>query len=97
MIDIKLVKSSSVKNAVFIFILFSIENSPHLLCCVQLRWVLLLRVPRLLLRGMLSYSYVAFKGIVSRDFRGLQMILINRTWVPNIPLEVYYFFIHTFL
>ena len=59
---------------------------------MQLRWVLLLRVLlQLLLRGMLSYSYVAFKGIVSRDFRGLHMILINRAWVPNTPLEVYYF------
>ena len=32
-----------------------------------------------------------FKGIVSRDFRCLQMILMNRTWVPDVPLEVYSF------
>ena len=32
-----------------------------------------------------------FKGIVSRDFEGLQMILMNRTWVPDVPLEVYSF------
>ena len=31
------------------------------------------------------------KGIVSRDFEGLHMILMNRTWVPDVPLEVYYF------
>ena len=33
-----------------------------------------------------------FKGIVSRDFRCLQMTLMNRTWVPDVPLEVYFFF-----
>ena len=32
-----------------------------------------------------------FKGIVSRDFDGLQMILVNRTGVPDVPLEVYSF------
>ena len=32
-----------------------------------------------------------FKGIVSRDFGGLQMILINRIGVPDVPLEVYSF------
>ena len=31
------------------------------------------------------------KGIVSRDFGGLQMILMNRAWVPDVPLEVYLF------
>ena len=31
------------------------------------------------------------KGIVSRDFGGLQMILINRLCVPDVPLEVYSF------
>ena len=31
------------------------------------------------------------KGIVSRDFEGLQMILINRLCVPDVPLEVYSF------
>ena len=28
------------------------------------------------------------KGIVSRNFEGLQMILMNRTWVPDVPLKV---------
>ena len=31
------------------------------------------------------------KGIVSQDFGGLQMILINRLCVPDVPLEVYSF------
>ena len=32
-----------------------------------------------------------FKGIVSRDFDWVQMILMNRTWIPDVPLEVYCF------
>ena len=28
------------------------------------------------------------KGKVSRDFRGLQMILMDRTWPPDVPLKV---------
>ena len=32
-----------------------------------------------------------FKGIVSRDFGGLQMILMDRIGVPDVPLEVYSF------
>ena len=28
-----------------------------------------------------------FKGTVSRDFRYLQMILKDRTWVPSVPLK----------
>ena len=32
-----------------------------------------------------------FKGIVSRDFEWLQMILMNRTWIPEVPLEVFDF------
>ena len=35
--------------------------------------------------------HILFKGIVSRDFGGLQMILINRIGVPDVPLEVYSF------
>ena len=34
---------------------------------------------------------VTFEGIVSRDFWGLQMIFMDRTWVPAILLKVYYF------
>ena len=33
-----------------------------------------------------------FKGIVSQDFDWLQMILMNKTWIPDVPLEVYCFF-----
>ena len=36
------------------------------------------------------------KGIVSRDFGGLQMILMNRIGVPDVPLEVYSFFKFSF-
>ena len=32
-----------------------------------------------------------FKGIVSRDFEWLQMILINRLCVPDVLLDVYSF------
>ena len=32
-----------------------------------------------------------FKGIVSRDFRCLQMILMDRIGVHDVPLEVYSF------
>ena len=31
------------------------------------------------------------KGIVSRDFEGLEMILMDRIGVPDVPLEVYIF------
>ena len=31
------------------------------------------------------------KRIVSQDFGGLQIILMERTWVPGIPLDVYLF------
>ena len=39
---------------------------------------------------------VRVKGIVSIDFGGLHIILMNRTWVPDVPLEVYeyYYFSH---
>ena len=31
------------------------------------------------------------KGIVSQDFHGLQMILIDRAWVPGFLLDVKFF------
>ena len=31
------------------------------------------------------------KGIVSRDFEGLQIILMDRTWVPHVPIVDCYF------
>jgi hypothetical protein len=33
---------------------------------------------------------ILFKGIVSRDLGRLQMVLINRSEVCKIPLEVYF-------
>ena len=36
------------------------------------------------------------KGIVSRDFGGLQMILVNGIGVPDVPLEVYSFLNYRF-
>ena len=43
--------------------------------------------------GLLSLHFGTrdIKETVSRDFRCLQMILMNRTWVPDVPLEVYSF------
>ena len=39
-----------------------------------------------------SLTFSGFiKGIVSRDFEGLQMILMNRIVVPDFPLDVYLF------
>ena len=35
-------------------------------------------------------SETALKGIVSRDFGGLQMILMYRIGVPDVPLKDYY-------
>ena len=42
---------------------------------------------------MLAKDFWGFwlTGIVSRDFEGLQMILMNRLYVPDVPLEVYSF------
>ena len=36
-------------------------------------------------------TFFHLKGIVSRDFGGLQMILVNRIGVPDVSLEVYSF------
>ena len=38
-----------------------------------------------------DYVNVSLKGIVSRDFEWLQMILMNRLCVPDVPLKVYSF------
>ena len=38
-----------------------------------------------------------FKGIVSQDFGWLHMILMNRTWLPDVPLEVNYLFLSFFI
>ena len=36
-------------------------------------------------------TVLTFKGIVSRDFEGLQMILMNTLCAPDVPLVVYSF------
>ena len=38
-----------------------------------------------------NVSDQSLKGIVSRDFGGLQMIWMDRIVVPDVPLEVYSF------
>ena len=45
-------------------------------------------------RGWFLYNSLCVhtKGIVSRDFEGLQIILMNRTWVPGVPLDVWFLF-----
>ena len=37
-------------------------------------------------------SILIIKGIVSRDFGGLQMILMDRLCVPDVLLDVLFFF-----
>ena len=34
------------------------------------------------------FVHLTFKGIVSRDFEGLQMILMNRKWVPVLDVSL---------
>ena len=46
-------------------------------------------VPKLAQLYIIYNCYI--KGIVSRDFEGLQMILIDRIGFPDVPLEVYSF------
>ena len=45
------------------------------------------------------FNYCDFKGIVSRDFGDLHMILMDRIYeyVPDVPLEVYSFLNFPFL
>ena len=38
-------------------------------------------------------SQTQLKGIVSWDFSWLQIILMNKLGVPDVPLEVYFFFL----
>ena len=45
--------------------------------------------PHLAISAELTYR--PFKGIVSRDFGGLQMILMDRIGVPDVPLKDYIF------
>ena len=39
---------------------------------------------------LLQYTST-LKGIVLRNFEWLQIILMNRSWVPDVPLKVYSF------
>ena len=39
------------------------------------------------------WSGLKLKGIISREVEGLQMILMDRAWVPDVPLEVYFIII----
>ena len=39
----------------------------------------------------MRFEKYEFKGIVSRDFGGLQMILMDRIGVPDVPLKDYIF------
>ena len=39
----------------------------------------------------IRHFFLQLKGIVSRDFEGLQMVLMDRIGVPDVPLEVYSF------
>ena len=43
------------------------------------------------IRCQVKGLFLFLKGIVSRDFECLQMILIKRLCVPDVPLEVYSF------
>ena len=36
-----------------------------------------------------GFSFCSFKGIVSQDFGGLQIIFMHRAWVLDVSLEVY--------
>ena len=41
--------------------------------------------------NLIWISVEGFKGIVSQDFELFQIILMNRIWVPDVPLEVKFF------
>ena len=38
---------------------------------------------------------VGLKGIVTRDFGGLQMILMDKIGAPDVPLKVFFFLLFT--
>ena len=41
--------------------------------------------------NFIGFKVRTIKGIVSQDFEWLQIILMNRLCVPDVPLEVYFF------
>ena len=57
------------------------EKAPVLIQTVAVQFFGLERIP----------TFPFFKGIVSRDFGGLQMILMDIIGVPDVLLEVYFF------
>ena len=84
-------------NFSYLFILRSIY-------CIEIFWNILYKYTKELTNfemnvmyhflpraGHTSSNEVVFKGIVSQEFEGLQMILIIRLCVPHVPLEVYSF------
>ena len=50
----------------------------------------LLYIVQLIIKWI-KVNFSLFKGIVSRDFEWLKMILMNRSWDADGPLVVYYF------
>ena len=42
-------------------------------------------------KHFVEVQFLTLNWIVSRDFEELQMILMNRAWVPDVPLKVYSF------
>ena len=53
--------------------------------------ILVIKGLPIILSLKLCPTFFHLKGIVSRDFGGLQIISVNRIGVPDVPLEVYSF------
>ena len=76
------------------FVKFTPVEAHYIFWSVRIKWTLWQSIlTKVVQRGI---SWVIFingilKGIVSRDFRCLQQILMDRAWVPGIPLDVYFF------
>ena len=76
------------------FVKFTPVEAHYIFWSVGIKWTLWQSIlTKVVQRGI---SWVIFingilKGIVSRDFRCLQQILMDRAWVPGIPLDVYFF------
>ena len=60
---------------------FRKEKAPVLIQTVAVQFFGLERIP----------TFPFFKGIVSRDFGGLQMILMDGAWVPEVFAEGFVF------
>ena len=68
-----------------VFLRKLIFNQRKCISLLQMKYILFLSV------GENTACTDDIKGIVSRDFEGLQIILMNRTCVPDVPLKVYSF------